>query len=79
VVSSIEGRKGHYMGRAQPPSTDLDTVWLPALIEAMDEVAASSQACEPSDIKAFSNRLNLPVMLIPRRLSLGVLYPVGGR
>jgi hypothetical protein len=50
------------MGRAQPPSTDLDTVWLRALIEAMEEVAASSQACEPSDIKAFSNRLNLPVM-----------------
>jgi len=50
------------MGRAQLPSTDPDTVWLLSLIEAMDEIAASSQACEPSDIKAFSNRLDLPLM-----------------
>jgi hypothetical protein len=56
---------GHYMGRAQPPSTDPDTIWLRALIEAMDEVAVSSLACEPSDIKAFSNRLHLPVMPLP--------------
>ena len=50
------------MGRAQLPPTDPDTVWLLSLIEAMDEIAASSQACEPSDIKAFSNRLDLPLM-----------------
>ncbi len=56
------------MGRAQPPSADAkpDTVWLLGLIEAMDKVAASqSQACEPSVIRTFGNRLDLPAMLIP--------------
>jgi hypothetical protein len=51
------------MGRAQL-SADPDTVWLLALIEAMDEVF-HPQACEPSDIKAFCNRLDLPAAPSP--------------
>ena len=66
-LDSSDIRASH-MGRAQPPSadTDPDTVWLLALIEAMDEVGASqSQACESSVIRAFGNRLDLPAMAAP--------------
>ena len=65
AVAGIE-RHGHHMGRAQPPSAEASTLWLMALIEAMDEVAATpSQACESSVIRVFGNRLDLPAMPIP--------------
>ncbi len=51
------------MGRTQQQSAEASTLWLAALIEAMNEVGASqSQACESSVLTAFGNRLTLPAM-----------------
>jgi hypothetical protein len=55
------------MGRTQQQSAEASTLWLAALIEAMNEVGASqSQACESSVLTAFGNRLTLPAMPVYR-------------
>ncbi len=43
------------MGRTQQQSAEASTLWLAALIEAMNEVGASqSQACESSVLTALA-------------------------
>jgi hypothetical protein len=66
--STSSRSNGHFpMGRFQlPRSAEASTAWLMRLIEAMDNVASSAQACEASVVEAFSNRLDLPATpLIP--------------
>ena len=51
------------MGHSQHRSAEAGTLWLAALIEAMNEVGASqSQACKSSVLTAFRNRLTSPAM-----------------
>jgi hypothetical protein len=47
------------------PAVEPATVWLPDLIEAIDEVAASSAKASAADRKALATRLELPAMPAP--------------
>jgi hypothetical protein len=47
------------MGRSVP-TADPETLWLMALIEAAEELAASTEPCDPAIVRAFSLRLELP-------------------
>jgi hypothetical protein len=53
------------MCRLQSPEPS--TVWLTDLIEAMDEVAASTAKASAIDREALANRLELPALPAPKR------------
>ncbi len=60
AVSAANGNT-RALGSTQQQSAEASTLWLVALIEAMNEVGASqSQACESSVLTVFGNRLTLP-------------------
>jgi hypothetical protein len=47
------------MDRLVLPSTDRGVVWLADLIKAIEVLAASSKPCDPTTMKAFSERLGM--------------------
>ena len=53
------------MGRSALPSTDRSTVWLAHLIEAAEVLAASAEPCDPANVKAFGDRLEMRVDVRP--------------
>ena len=53
------------MDRFALPSTDRSDVWLAGLIETTEAVAASDERCDPTTVKAFSDRLAMPADVRP--------------
>jgi hypothetical protein len=53
------------MSRSVLPRTDRSTVWLANLIEATETLTSSAQPCDPSIVRAFSRRLEMPADVRP--------------
>jgi hypothetical protein len=53
------------MSRSGLPRTDRSTGWLADLIEATEAVATSTRPCDPSIVRAFSRRLEMPADVRP--------------
>ena len=52
------------MDHSPLPSTDR-TGWLAGLIKTTEAVAASDERCDPTTVKAFSDRLAMPADVRP--------------